>query len=366
MKRASASYLQRVYEAIWRRLGASDEEAEICARDLVRADVAGKETQGIACLPMICARARRGAIRFRTSIRVVKDGPATAVVDGRWGPGQVVATKAMALAIQRAREATLGAVWVRNTNVFTMASNYSTMALEHDYFGLATCNGVPLVAPWGGRDPVFNTSPLSFAIPAGKERPIVFDGSMSPVSHGRVVLSARDGRRMPERPLVDEAGRVTDDPVPLVVDPSDRNSPLRGAILALGPKGFAWLVLVDVLAGLMSGMSTAREVPSIQSSDARWCGGLFLLAINVGALVDLDAFKAKVDALIRSVKTGRLAEGFSEIVLPGERAARERERRTREGVPLRDEDWRAVAGIAEDLGVDLEEIRAHSRDAMAP
>ena len=82
------------------------------------------------------------------------------------------------------------------------------------------------------------------------------------------------------------------------------------------------------------------------------------MAINVGNLQPLDEFKAKVDEMIRNVKGSSRASGFDEIVLPGERAQREYERRLREGVPVREEHWEQVGEIARETGVDVEEIRA--------
>ena len=74
----------------------------------------------------------------------------------------------------------------------------------------------------------------------------------------------------------------------------------------------------------------------------------------------MEWFKGRVDQLIRDIKSGRLAEGFQEIVLPGERAAREMERRRREGVPVREEDWQYITQIAAGLGIDLDDLRARS------
>ena len=84
------------------------------------------------------------------------------------------------------------------------------------------------------------------------------------------------------------------------------------------------------------------------------------MAIDIGALVDIEDFKAEIDRLVRSCRTSRRAEGFSEIVMPGERAQREAVRRRREGVPLRDEDWGNVERIAGEVGVDLEALRGAS------
>ena len=199
MRTESAEYLQSVYEAIWHALGAQGEEAEVYARCFVRADLLGKETQGIAAIPLVYPWVEAGAIQFGRSLTTVREGPSFALVDGNSGPGQVVATRAMAIAIDKARENTVGCVWVRNANDFTLATAYAEMALEHDYFGLAMSNGVPLVAAWGGRDPIFNTNPMSFVVPAGEELPIIYDGATSAVSTGTSYSRPATGGRCQTR-----------------------------------------------------------------------------------------------------------------------------------------------------------------------
>jgi len=353
----SAGYLQRICEAIADRFGASPEEARIFAGGMVAADLQGKETQGIALIRLLYDLLKDGAGRFGTPIRVVKEGPAFAVVDGAHGMGQIVATRAMDIAIKKAGEAGVGIVWTRNTNDIGMVAYYSMRALEHGYVGIAMTNGCPFVAPWGGRDQLFSTNPFSAAIPAGSQRPIVIDTSASAMSHGKVIMAARDRRRLPLPVLVDEEGRFTDDPVPFIVDAFDRESPQRGAILPLGHKGFAWVLLVDVLAGIMSGMTASKDVPEPPTKESPSTLGQFLMAIDVGAIMPLPQFKAKIDDLVRSVKASRLAEGFSEILLPGERAQREAERRAREGIPVREEEWAKLAAIADEIGLDLDALR---------
>lgn len=357
MRIESAEFLKRLYEAIWRAVGASAEEAAVMAEALLAADLMGKETQGAVAFTLIHPRVMAGGVTFGEPPTTIAEGPGHAVLDGHLGPGQVVATRAMELAVEKARAGAVGCVWVRNTNVFTAAAHHAMQAVRHDCFGMLAANGVPLVAPWGGRDPVFNTSPMGFAVPAGAELPIVYDGATSTLSHGKVVLAAREGRRLPGGVLVDDDGRVTDDPAPLIADPFDRNSEQLGAILPFGPKGFAWLVLVETLTGLMAGASRSREIPRVQTAEHPWSGGLFFMAVDVGKLTDFDRFKGEVDALIRDCKAARRADGFAEIVMPGERAQRTALRRRVEGIPLRDEDWRSLERIAADSGVDIAALR---------
>lgn len=349
-----AEYLSDVYQAIARKCGASAEEADAFARHTVTADLNDMQTAGIGAIPLFYRWLQSGGARFGAPIQVVNEGPAFAVVDGGYGLGQVVGTRAMEIAIEKARASVVGAVWIRNVTGFGMVGYYPMLALAHDYAGIAMANTAPLVAPWGGRDQLFGTNPYAIAVPAGQESPIVIDSSASAISHGRVVQAARDKQRLPGKFLVDEQGHFTDDPVPFIVDASDRNSPQRGAILPLGHKGFGWLLFVDIFAGIMSGMTASKDVVSEPTSENPSTSGRFVMAIDVGALMPIAEFKAKVDDLIRSVRASRRAEGFDEIVLPGEREARLARRRRSEGIPVRDDHWNNIVAIARDAGMELE------------
>jgi LDH2 family malate/lactate/ureidoglycolate dehydrogenase len=108
----------------------------------------------------------------------------------------------------------------------------------------------------------------------------------------------------------------------------------------------------------MSGMTASKDVPEPPTKERPSTLGQFLMAIDVSALMPLDQFKAKIDDLIRSIKKSRPAEGFSEILLPGERAQREAERRKRKGIPVRDEEWGNVVAIARGLELDLHTLPA--------
>ncbi len=353
MRTESADNLRRNYEEIARRLGADDEEAAIFARPFIGADLRGRDTQGIACIPLVYPWFRDGGLEFGTPTTVVVDLPGLAIVDGAHGPGQVVAARAMDIAIEKAKSAGAACVWVRRTNDFTMASSYAMQALEHDCVGIAMSNGVPLVAPWGGRIPLFNTCPAAWAVPAGKYDPIVHDAAFSAVSHGVAVMAARDGRKLSGTPLVDENGTATDDPGPLILDPFDRNSPQLGAIQALGAKGSGWLFFVDIIAGVLSGGTTGTKIPFNPTRDQRSTVGHWLVAISLAALGDPDELKAGVDEVIELTKASAPAEGFDEVRYPGEAAGATQRERLRDGVPVREEHWEQLEAIADELGMQL-------------
>lgn len=125
MRIESSDYLYRIYITVWRKLGATEEEARIFTDCLIKADLTGKDNQGIAGFTIVYPLVKRDALKFGVSIKILDEGPSYAVIDGGHGTGQVVTTKAMEVAIEKAQESVLGSVWLRNANDFTMAGNYS-------------------------------------------------------------------------------------------------------------------------------------------------------------------------------------------------------------------------------------------------
>src|SRR3712207_4947746 len=81
----------------------SNEDADIVAECLVRADLRGVDTHGIMRLPGYLDRLRRGLINARPRLEAKRVTPVAALIDGQDGFGFVVATRAMAAAIAMAK-----------------------------------------------------------------------------------------------------------------------------------------------------------------------------------------------------------------------------------------------------------------------
>lgn len=354
MVRVNESILSSLYSEIAAKLGASTEESEIWSRCMVRADLRGMYTQGAAMIPYSVWLMRNRLARFGVVPKVLEESTSTALVDGGNGVGPVVATRAMKLAVEKAQSAGLACVWVQNSGDFMMAANYTLQAVEHDMVGLAMRNGSPHVAPWGGMEPFFSTDPISVAVPANEEPPIVIDMASGSYSIGHVVMAARDERRLASAHLFTADGEYTDDPKKIVVDPADRESDLRGGIVSFGHKGLAWLMIVEILSALLSGMNTSNMNNYRRTGDNPWKEGMFHMAIDVSKLRPISEFKASVDSFVRDLRNVKPARGFDQVIVPGEVEARNEEERRKTGIPIRDEDWEGVVQVATDLGITID------------
>ena len=125
--------------------------------------------------------------------------------------------------------------------------------------------------------------------------------------------------------------------------------PPVGAILPLGfpqsgHKGYGLSVLVDILAGSLSGAGMTQEAPE------RTGNALFIAVLKVAAFLPLDEFYAEVAGFVEWVKSCPPAPGVAEVLLPGERAHQRLQARRRDGLYVDEKAW---DGEAAELGVEL-------------
>jgi LDH2 family malate/lactate/ureidoglycolate dehydrogenase len=355
--RITADRLRSIYAGVARAHGADDGEAGLFADGLLRADLRGHHTQGAGLLPYMDELFEAGAGKFGEPLTVVREAASTALLDGHGGAGHVVAMRAMDMAIDKARATGIGFVTVRRSADCGMAANYALQALDHGMIGIAMSTGPLLVAPWGGRDVQFCTNPLAIAVPAGREDPVVIDMATSASSMGKVVLAARDGKLLDTRQLVDPEGQYTNDPAKIILNAMDRESPMTGALLPEGPKGFAMLLMVEMLSALLSGERTWAEDPKGGvKTDTRARAAFYaqtLIAIDIARFQDPAEFAVSAERMVQTLSQGRPAAGFDAVRLPGAGAAARGRDYAQNGITLRDEEWAMIVAVAQKRGVPI-------------
>jgi L-2-hydroxycarboxylate dehydrogenase (NAD+) len=347
----AADILGEIYEGVAVAHGATAEEAGFFRHCLLRADLRDHSTQGSALVPYHDEMLATGQMRFGAELELISDAAAVAVADANFGPGEVVGTRCMKIAIEKAKATGLGCVAVRNSGDFAMASAYSLLALDQGMVGIAMSNGKPVVAPWGGRDPLFCTNPISAAFPGGERYPIVIDMATSAFSMGDAIRTARDGRKLPSVGIVNRDGNYGDDPAPIVVDAEERESKLDGALLPLGPKGFGMSLIVELMCSALAGVGGSWTNGYEPSGERPWRHGHCFLAFDPEAFAGFGPFGNVVDDLVAVVEASAPAQGHEAVRLPGKAAHEEELRRRREGVPVRDEELRQLLVVARRRGL---------------
>jgi len=350
MNRYPADVLRDFAAGVFTAAGLSAEDAAISADCLVAADLRGTHSHGVIRLPFLVRRLAQGGANPAPQIRVLRDAPATALLDGDGGLGAVTAHRAMTLAMEKAARSGVGLVLARNSDFIGTCAYSAMLALEKDMIGLTWTNGAPGMAPWGGRRNAIGNNPLGIAVPAGRCPPVVLDMAMSVSAGGKVRLAAKRGEQIPSGWILDQEGHDTQDPAALEAG---------GTLLPLGHKGFGLAVIGEILAGVLGDASILGEIPPWFSAPERRVGsGHLHLAIDIAAFRSPDGFRQRVDQMAETLKGTPRREEAQEILLPGERAARSEAARILSGVPIPPEIALDLRHLAEAYGVPAPEPRS--------
>ena len=329
------------------RAGLSPGPAEMAARVLVTTDSWGVFTHGTKSLRGYVRRLRAGGLRADAQVSVVREGPAWVMLDAGSGLAMPASVMAMERAIQKARQVGLGFAGVRNSCHFGAAGYYAKLAADAGLIGIAMANDIPSVTVPGARGAVLGSNPFAFAVPCEPDRPILLDMATSTVAGGKIYAAAALGKPIPEGWLTDELGRPTTDPRKLVEG---------GALTPMaGHKGYGIALLIETLSGVLTGASTTWQVVSWSFQDPTLATGhgAAFMAGDVAAMADPVEFAARLDRVVKEIRSTPLAEGAERILLPGDLEWERREVARRDGIELPPDVVANLRGVAEDLGMTL-------------
>ncbi len=333
-RRFAESALRAFAEAVLTGIGASAETAAIVASTLLDADRRGVHTHGLVRLPSYVDDVRSGRISLEATPQLVRESGAVAVIDGGGGFGAVTAVAGMDEAIARADQHGVGLVVTRGGNHFGAAGFYALRAVERGLIGIAATSTPAVMAPWGGAEARIGNNPLAIAAPAREGAPpFVLDFAQSAVSRGRIKLAEAAREAIPPGWALDSEGRATTDPT----------RALAGALLPFGGYKASGLALaVEVLAGVLAGGELGPELINASLTGSATSGsalrvgtvGSLYIAVDPGPLVGRAEFAERLTWLLGLIKDTPPAEGFAEVVVPGELEAREAEAARHEGIEL--------------------------------
>ncbi|MBM9592991.1 Ldh family oxidoreductase [Roseitranquillus sediminis] len=323
--------------------GVPRRDADTTARCLVRADLRGVETHGIVRMPGYLDRIERGLVDPAPELAPRRVAPAVAHLDGMNGLGFVVATRATEEAMAIAREAGTGLVGVSRSTHFGMAATYLLQAVEAGFAALVFTNASPAMPPWGGRREMLGTSPFGAAFPNPGGQPFILDMAPSVAARGKIRKALREGREIPEGYALDADGRPTTDP----------EKALQGVVLPIGgAKGAGLSMLMDLLCGVLTGAAFAGHVgDQYKAFDRPQNVGHFILVIRPDLFLPAGGVAERMAELVATVRANPTAEGFDEILMPGEPESRTETRRLSEGIPYRRADLEPVIERARGKGV---------------
>lgn len=335
--------LREFVKEIFTRVGMPPEDAETEAAALVWANLRGIDSHGVLRIPTYVKEVAGGFINPKPDIQILKETPATLVIEADLAFGSVVTTFAMNQVMEKAKVAGIGWAFIRNTAHQGAMSYYTLMATEKDMAGIAFVCTPPGMAPYGARVAGVDNSPIAISVPAKRHRPLVQDMATSVAAGGKILLAIDKGTSIPEGWALDRDGNPTTDP--------------RQAVTLLpfsGPKGSGLALMFECLSSVMIDNPMLEPVLlGHKKYEGHEIQNGVVVAIDISQFTDVEVYKQHIDNLIDGLKALPKAEGFSEILVPGEPENRTCDDRSRNGIPLPGGTVNRLRSVAENLGIRL-------------
>ena len=246
------------------------------ARALVAAEAEGQVGHGFSRVGDYAAQVRSGKINAGAKIAVAAPLPASLRVDADCGFAYPALEVAIAAGLPVAKEFGIAIMGITNSHHCGALSVQVDRIARAGLIGLMVANAPKAIAPWGGRDPLFGTNPIAFAVPRAGTDPLVIDLSLSRVARGKVMNARKSGQRIPEGWALDPDGNPTTDP----------EAALAGTMLPIGgPKGTSLALMVEILSAVFTGAAMSFEASSFFAADGPPPRvGQTLIAINPGEI----------------------------------------------------------------------------------
>ena len=153
MPNFTAEELTTICHNVFEKLNIPAAEAEVVTRSMVDANRVGHDSHGVIHLPKYVRELEAGLIQPGASIETRHESASIAVLDGNWGFGPVIATRAVEVAIQKAKQTDISSVTVSRCNEVGRLGGIACLAAYAEMIGLLMANdhgGGTCVAPHGG------------------------------------------------------------------------------------------------------------------------------------------------------------------------------------------------------------------------
>jgi ureidoglycolate dehydrogenase (NAD+) len=334
----SAEPLRVMAREIFRKAGLPGEQAAITADVLIWADLRGHSSHGVWRIPLYVPWIDSGLIDAAARPKVVLGKGAVAKIAAGGAIGPAAMAPAVEAAIARARGHAVAWVLVQDHTHAGAIGFYAQRVAEAGMAAIVMSALRPMMAYHGTRTAAVSTNPIAIAMPGG----LVLDMSTATSSRGKIAVAKATGSPLPSGMALDRDGKPTTDP----------NAAVTLTPMA-GPKGAGLSLMIECLTSLALGhplIAPALIDPKLKEQVRQ---NSLVLAMDLSVTGGADLLAENLAALTEQVKAQPRADGFHEILMPGERGAREAAKRSRSGIPIPAPTWRQIGEVAKRFGVAL-------------
>jgi LDH2 family malate/lactate/ureidoglycolate dehydrogenase len=302
--------------AIAQKAGMPAVKADFLAHLLVKNDLRGVFSHGTLQIATYARIMRDRLINPDPQTHIVNENPATITIDGDGGLGYFAAYEGAEAIIEKCRANGIAAAVTHNHGHIGAAGIYARLLAENDLIGYVTSGHQLRLSPEQSIMQAAGGSPMSFAVPAGQEFPMILDfGTMHDLY--------ADSPHVPEL-----------------------FSLAPGLVFRSMGLGF----MCQALGGFLAGVPLDEKEASFPYKGANQ--GSLIIALDVNQFIPLADFKKQMDAYMRITSQMQPMPGYAQATLPGVLEATREQDWVISGIPVDDSHKAILVKVAEefDLG----------------
>lgn len=326
--------------------GMADADAKVIADNLTFANLRGIDTHGVTRLGVYLKFIEGRMANIDYTLKIVKDGGSTAIVDADNAMGQIGAKFGMELAISRCQDHGVSWITVANSGHIGALAYWAMMALKKGMIGICFTTTSTIMAAHGSREKTLGNTPLAIAAPSAAGMPLVLDMALSVAARGHLVVARKENRTIPLDWAIDTEGVPTSDPA----------KGLEGSVLPIGGyKGSGLALMIEVLAGVLSNSPFGCQKGSLVPPDSTRPLGLshVFACIKIDNFIPVQVFEKRLESLIKQVRESRLSKNVDEVLVPNDKEFRTEQLRKKQGIPLTARMVEELKGLGEKYQVPL-------------
>ena len=322
------------------KAGAAGDIAGDVALNLVDAEMCGHGSHGLRLVATYVELLLSGKVSGEARPRLRSVDGAIVKIDGHGAFGQVAGAFAARHGIAQAKIHGIAAVAVSGSGHFGRNGMWPELAANEGIASLHFINapGAPSsVVPPGGRAARLTSNPVAFGLPRSTGDHVIVDFATGDFSVNAIKLAQERGEKLPRASILKEDGTLSDDPAVFLASAERAMLPFGGF------KGFGLAVIVEVLAGALTG-GTCHSGKDPAGS----VNNMLSIYLDVVRFVSPEAFEREAGAFL-----GWLRSGESDGV-PGTRGRKARESARRLGLIIHPSLHQMLSATAARLSVEGE------------
>lgn len=291
--------LQQVDDLTRRALaacGAHGHQLDLAVQSVVDAECDGIRTVGLGYLPLYCGHLQVGKLNKDASPSHQQIAPSAIRSNSNSGFAHAAYAEAEADFYALTKKQGIAALSIVDSYSAGVVGWFVARMAANGLIGLGFANSPSAVAPAPGASPFFGTNPMAFAVPRQDKPPIVADMATSQVALVTIKKAAAEGKPIPLGWGYDKDGNLTEDP----------DAVINGGALAPagGYKGMLLGMLVDLLAGVLSGPNCSFQAPVFKNNTGGEPKvGQFFIAIHPGSFAPGgdEAYAQRIETMLSAL-----------------------------------------------------------------